>query len=368
LSAQALIVSCLLVGSAWVQSPDFVGPSWMNSSSPNPSPLPGADTPGLLSNVPLWYAAQATPPQALPLTIEPPRNDNGYLESLFDDSGQTTNYYDPFSRQFAYGSAGAQPYRLGWYSYDDFVWMPNARASIGGNFQDLEWNAWLRYSNLVRNSLVFSWTGAFNSKWWAGPTGIDFPPYGNQLVSDFQLSSHWSGGWNWQLGVTPQINSDFTRTLNSNALMFDVRAVALFRPAPEWTVAVGVAFWNRATDHLIPYGGVIWAPNDRWEFRLLFPRSRISYYAGNYFGCEAWGYVSLEYNIDAYQLDFQDPHVSTRGELDDFRLLKGFNLARGRWNFFWEGGAVFDRHVRFRCDVGDFGINEGLMIRTGITY
>jgi len=340
----------------------------MNSSPPNPSPTLGGDAPSLLSDAPPWYAAPGTVPQAVPLAAAPQIYSNSFLTSVFDVSGPTTNYYDPFSRQFAYGSAGAKPHRLGWYSYDDFVWMPNARASIGGNFQDLEWNAWLRYSTLVRNSLVFSWTGAFNSKWWTGPTGIDFPPYGNQLVSDFQLSSHWSGGWNWQLGVTPQINSDFTRTLNSNALMCDMRAVALFRPAPEWTFAVGAAFWNRATDHLIPYGGVIWAPNDRWEFRLLFPRSRISYYAGSYFGCEAWGYVSLEYNIEAYQLNIQNPHVSVRGELADYRLLKGFNLARGRWNFFWEGGAVFDRHVRFRGDVGDFGINEGLMIRTGITY
>jgi hypothetical protein len=289
-------------------------------------------------------------------------------EFFFPPVQELAGFYDPFTRQFAYGSAGVQPYRLGWFSYDDFVFMPSARASVGGNFQNLQWNTWLRYSTVTPDSLVFAWTAAFNGQFWVGPTGINFPADGDQLISDFQLSSNWGAPWNWQVGVTPQINSDFSRALNSNSLMCDVRAVAMYRPLPDWTIAVGAALWNRASDHLIPYGGLIWAPNDRWEFRLLFPRSRVSYYVGNILGFETWGYVSGEYNLEAYQLDIQGPHVSTRGELSDYRLLKGFNVARGRWNFFWEGGAVFDRHVRFRGSVGQFGINEGLMIRTGITY
>jgi len=246
--------------------------------------------------------------------------------------------------------------------------MPKARATVGGNFQNLQWNTWLRYSQVLPGSLVFAWTAGLNGQFWTGPTGINFPADGDQLLSDFQLSSNWGAPWNWQLGVTPQINSDFSRTLNSNSLMCDVRAVVLYRPVPEWTLALGAALWNRASDHLIPYGGVIWAPNERWEFRVLFPRSRVSYYVGNLRGFEAWGYVSGEYNLEAYQLDIQGPRVSVRGEFSDYRLLKGFNLQRGRWNFFWEGGAVFDRHVRFRGPVHEFGINEGLMIRTGVTY
>jgi len=214
-------------------------------------------------------------------------------------------YYDPFTRQFAYGSAGVQPYRLGWSSMDEIVVMPKATATVGGQFQDVEWNSQVRYSRVLPDSLVFSWSPAFNGKWWTGPTGLNLPPENSQLVSDFQLASAWSSPWNWQVGITPQINSDFERALNSNAFLMDARAVVLYRPAQEWTLAVGAAFWNRASDHLIPYGGVIWSPGDRWEFRLLFPKSRISYYTGNYWGCEVWGYVSGEYHLDAYQVDIQ---------------------------------------------------------------
>jgi hypothetical protein len=278
-------------------------------------------------------------------------------------------YYDPFTRQLAYGSAGVQAYRLGWFSYDDFVYMPRAGTNGVGHFQDVEWNTWLRYSSLINPSMVFAWSNAFNGHWWTGPSGISFPGDGTQLISDFQLSSYSAGPLNWQLGVTPQINSDFERSLNSNAFMIDGRAVLLYHPVPQWTFAAGAAFWNRATNHVIPYAGVIWAPNNRWEFRLLYPRSRVSYYAGNWYGLETWGYVSLEYNVDAYQMDFDPPRTSVRGEMSEYRFLKGFNFERGRWNFFWEGGAVFDRHVRFGDGpIHDFKIHEGLMIRTGLTY
>src|SRR4029079_3042419 len=109
--------------------------------------------------------------------------------------------------------------------------------------------------------------------------------------------------------------------------------------------------------------------NDRWEFRLLYPRSRISYYMGNVRGLDAWGYLALEYNVDAYQMNILDPHVSIRGELSDYRFLKGFNISGGIWSFFVEGGAVFDRHVRFRGGgLPDFSVNDGFVLRTGLMF
>lgn len=369
LLAQILIVTSLLGIGVFESAPSPTGQPWMVGSMLS-AEQPHVDiAPRPPDSAAPWYSD----PSALPdvYNNQPPQS-AGVAESLceffFPHVETLDGYYDPFSRQFAYGSVGVQSYRLGWFSYDDFVFMPNARASVGGNFQNLEWNTWLRYSRLVNGSMVFSWSAGLNGKFWTGPTGIGFPPDGDQLISDFQFSSNRPVPWNWQLGVTPQIASDFSRSLNSNAFMCDARAVLLYRPAAEWTIVTGVAFWNRASDHLIPYGGLIWAPNNRWEFRLTFPRSRVSYYAGNHYGFEVWGYISGEYNLEAYQFDFKTPHVSVRGELSDYRFLKGFNFERGRWNFFWEGGAVLDRHVRFRGAVGDFGINEGLVIRTGITY
>jgi len=142
----------------------------------------------------------------------------------------------------------------------------------------------------------------------------------------------------------------------------------MYRPTAGWTIAVGAAYWNRANDHFIPYGGVIWAPDDRWEFRLLFPKSRISYFLGRFGSNDAWVYASGEYYVDGYQLDLDAPRTSLRGELSDYRILVGTNVQCGSWNLFAECGAVIDRHVRFRGSVPDFSIGDGFLLRVGLTY
>jgi hypothetical protein len=291
-----------------------------------------------------------------------------YLGMLGDDGNALAGFYDPFSYQFAFGSEGAQAYRLGWYSYNDFALMPMAPTTIGAGFQDLEWNAWVRYAQLNSNSTVFSGTASMNGKFWSGPTGINLPPDAGQFIGDLQLASADAGPWNWQVGVTPQYNGTFENRMNSNGLMVDARAVLFFRPSPKWLFACGAAFWNRASDRLIPYGGIIWAPDDRWEIRMMFPKSRVSYYLGRLRGADTWIYAAGEYNLDAYEVDLQGSQVSTRGQTSDYRVLIGASATTGIWTMFLEGGIVTDRHFRFRGSAPDFAIGDSGFLRTGILF
>jgi len=293
---------------------------------------------------------------------------SGYLWLMGDDGRALAGFYDPFSYQFAYGAAGPQPYRLGWYSYNDYVLMSNSPTSAGGNFRDQQWNAWMRYACLGPRSTVFTWTGWANGKFWTGPSGLDLPPDGVQLISDFQLASAYREPWNWQLGFAPQLNGSLEGKLNSNALMADARGVLFYRFSPQWMVAMGAAYWNRATDRLIPYGGVIWAPDDRWELRFMFPKSRASYYVGRFSGADTWIYASAEYTVDAYQVDFDHPAVTTRGEMSDYRILLGASATSGIWTLFLEGGLVTDRHFRFRGPAPDFVMDDCAMLRTGLLF
>ena len=101
-----------------------------------------------------------------------------------------SRYYDPFTRQFAYGNAGIQPYKFGWYSYDDMTWIPTSAArGTTGSFQDLEWNSYLRYSRPISDTLIFTWTPTWDAGFWTGPTGVALPPVVNLISSDIQLST-----------------------------------------------------------------------------------------------------------------------------------------------------------------------------------
>lgn len=280
------------------------------------------------------------------------------------------NYYDPFGNQFVVGPHVAQPYRLNWYSYDDFTYIPTSPTrGVTGSFQDLQWNAWMRTGRTFANRHLFTWTPTWNSSFWTGPTGVALPPDVDQIRSDFQVSSLYQGRWNWQAGFTPQINADFRRSLNSNAYMFDGRFVLFYQASEQWRLAFGAAYWNRVTDLIIPYGGVIWTPNDRWELRLLFPKARLSRYWGRVWGKQLWTYGSLGYDLQAWQVEIEDAtRAKTRMQMSSNQALVGATMQWGRFNAFAEGGLIFDRHVRFRGPTPSFGIQDTLMLRIGAMY
>jgi hypothetical protein len=279
-------------------------------------------------------------------------------------------YYDPFSNQFAYGNAGVQPYLFGWYSYDDVLWIPTAAArGTTGSFQDVEWNSYFRYARAINDTLIFSWSPTWNASFWTGPTGVPLPSEVDQISSDLQLASASGGPWNFQIGFTPQVNSDFKRQLDSNAFMFDGRAVLFYQSSPNLRWAFGFAYWNRVIDQFIPYGGVVWAPNDRWEFRIFFPKTRISRYCGTALGGPVWTYGTVEYNVQAYQIDMQDAAATkTRGEVRDYRAMLGVYTEHPSFTTFAECGIVFDRQFYFRDASFNFGVNPSVMGRLGLSF
>lgn len=279
------------------------------------------------------------------------------------------NYYDPFGNQFVIGRRVGQRYGINWYSYDDFTYIPTSSTrGTAGSFQDLQWNTWMRFARTFQRHLV-AWTPTWNSSWWTGPSGVALPPDADQIKSDFQLSSLYDGPWNWQIGFTPQINADFRRSLDSNAFMFDGRAVLFYQASDTLRLAIGGAYWNRVTSMIIPYGGVLWTPDDRWEFRLFFPKARISRYMGTVSGRDVWAYATLGYDLQAWQVEIQDAtQAKTRMQMSSDQLLFGATAQIRNFTAFAEGGLIFDRHVRFFGSTPSFGIQDALMLRLGVLY
>lgn len=278
------------------------------------------------------------------------------------------NFYDPFSTQFTYGQAGAQRYEYGWLSYNDFTYIPSSPADgVPGSMQILEWNSWVRYSKRLGDNLLFVWTPEFNGEFWRPPATLGLPTYVNEFKSDFKLASVNPGPWNWQVGFTPQLNADLKRSLDANAYVFDGRAVALYKASPKWTFAGGFEYWERVRNYVIPYGGVIYTPNNRWEFRMLFPSSRISYYLGNAHTFDLWAYCSANYLIEAYQIDTA-AGIKERGQWKDYEVLFGIDGAKGKFSMFLQAGAVFDRQVRFSGPTPGFSLGNQFIVRTGFIF
>ena len=281
-------------------------------------------------------------------------------------------YYDPFGSQGSYGTSGYQPFRLGWISYNDLTLLP-VSAVHGGATKDmkiLESNTNVRVSHVIAPGVIFNGTGWFNARWWDGPNKIALPGQVDQVSADIELGFFNEGPWSGQVAFHPQIVETFEARLNRYAFNFDGRAIAMYRASSQWSFVGGVAIWDRVDLLVVPHVGVIWSPNDRWELRLLFPKSRISYYLGQWRDADFWLYGVAEYTAEAWQANLGKlpNQVHDRIQLTDDRVSLGLRWDRGRYSFFTEGGYVFDRRVKFVGPTPNFTIGDIGMIRVGVRY
>jgi len=284
---------------------------------------------------------------------------------------------DPYGTQsmpgYTTGINGPQPYRFGWSSSFEFGFVPKVRTyaqpggADGGNFGVFETDVDLKYTSPMRSGWIFSATPEFDYRGWDGPQFISLPGKGFRLGSDLQLSTPANGLWSVQLGFTPAVASDFGKSLSSNAWQFDARVVLFYRPSQTWMFAVGAAYWDRLGDYVIPYAGVVWTPNDLWEIRAMFPKSRVSRFLGNVGDKSVWLYGSFEYDIESFQVERAGVVDRDQVEFQDYALMLGLRGDNGCMSIFLEAGGLLKRKSYFQSG-GGFDSKDAFMARFGVSF
>ena len=279
------------------------------------------------------------------------------------------NYYDPYGFQMGTGSTGRQGYRMGWVSYNDITVIPASPAfGTAGNMKIVEWNSNTKYSHLISPGVLFNGTGIINARWWDGPAGIALPGQVDEVSTDLELGLFNEGPWSGQIAFHPQIVESYEGRLDGNAFNFDGRAIATYMASPQWSFVGGVAIWDRVNTLVVPHVGFIWTPNNCWEFRILYPKSRISYFLGHWHNADFWVYGQAEYTAEAYQASIATPDSSDRIQITDDRLSLGLRWDKGRYSFIAEGGYIFNRQIIFAGSTPAFNLGDSGMIRVGVRY
>lgn len=272
------------------------------------------------------------------------------------------------------GFTGSQPYDFGWKQRYDVNWMPAESTTPDvGDFGILEFDAEWEYSTPFAQYWILSSTPQFGVQFWDGPDSSPMPT--RNLPSevyrfgwDFELETPANGPWSVQLGFTPSINSDLQDNLTSDAYNWDGRGILFYNASPTMTYALGVGFWDRVDDQWIPYAGFVWTPSPRWEFRIMSPESRISYFMGNFMGYKTWFYGRGEYHVDAYEIDMEPAGVREKIQIEDWRAVLGIYFDRGRYQKFIEAGWVFNRDVTFNNGTPSFEIGDGFLLQGGYRF
>lgn len=278
-------------------------------------------------------------------------------------------YTGPGHGPFAFGTNGPQPYRFGWTSRWYAGYMPKEDASGPlGDFGIFEAGVELEHTSPLPDGWIFSSTPQYDYRAWDGPVGIGLPGSVHRIGWDLELSTPANSPFSIQFGFNPSVNSDFEGSTNSDAWNFDGRVVGFLRTSDQLMWALGAGYWDRVDDIIIPYAGLVWTPNDIWEWRLVFPQPRVSVFIGNPWGIATWLYLSGEYHVESYQIELQPVGAREKIQIADWRAMLGLRSDNGFVSTFIEAGWVFDRQVEFKYTTPDFDIDSGFIGRAGIRY
>ena len=167
----------------------------------------------------------------------------------------------------------------------------------------------------------------------------------------------------------PSLNSDFVSGVNAEAWNWDARVAALYSPQRDLTFVMGVLFWDRIKEQVLPWAGVIWRPTQGWQIDAVFPQIRVSTYLWEEFGFKTSYYGRVEYHSEAYEIFNNEVNAADRVAFKDWRVVMGVNKDRGDFEYFFEGGWVFDRSIHFQnAPEGGLIVESGVIVQAGFRY
>lgn len=347
----------------------------IRGQSPGPVLLPPVDS----------YSVMQPPPYSANGPLIDPNVSGGmpYIQS-----SPAPVPYDPWavnggSGVYPYGSNpapfglnGPQPYRFNaWTERFDAFYMSEASTSdpnIGDfNMWGIDFNK--DFPIPIAGNWVFTPSFDYGARFLSGPNGgltnSHLPGDLHRFGLGLKLTTPMTYGWGLEGSFEPWLATDFDASPTSSAFLFDGQLAALWQWSPQVMWVLGVSYWDRVDSIILPYAGLVWTPNEYWEFRLLFPKPRITAFMGAPFGVPTWAYASAEYHVEAYEVNSLNmPNETDRVQFADWRLMGGLRWETPRITSFIEAGWIFDRKVKFDKFGGDFDVDSGFTTRVGVRF
>jgi hypothetical protein len=173
--------------------------------------------------------------------------------------------------------------------------------------------------------------------------------------------------WLFDIAASPGLHSDF-ENLDNNAFRVTGRFVGVWTWRDKIKVALGVIYLDRDDVPYLPVAGLIWTPNDDWNFELLCPRPRIARRISYTCDREDWLYLGGELGGGAWSFqraNFTQDVLITR----DYRAFIGIERKRpGGAGAKFEAGWVFGREYEFDSDARTYEADSTAMLRGVIAY
>ncbi|WP_437230846.1 DUF6268 family outer membrane beta-barrel protein [Planctomicrobium sp. SH661] len=296
------------------------------------------------------------------------------LQDPFAGGGMVQPYMAPGMQgnYYTQGINGPQPQQYGWRTRIENTFIPSSGTSSPnvGNFDVFGVDAQMMHFKPIMGNWTFGFGPQLGYRSLQGPSdpASDMPGGVYRLGLDLLLRTPTVNNWTLELGFDPSLATDFNSSINTDAFLLDGHVVAFWQWTPKFTLALGALYWDRVDNIILPYAGIIWNPNDIWEFQLVFPKPKISAFLGTPLGVPTWLYGSIEYHVEAYEIKPGYFDKSTRVQMADWRAMGGLRWEHGRMTSFVEAGYIFDRKVEYKSIGQNFNVDSGFIGRVGFRY
>ena len=159
--------------------------------------------------------------------------------------------------------------------------------------------------------------------------------------------------WSAMASAGPRWSSDGKET--QHAVRCSLMGGMTWIKSRQWQFRFGVVYLNRSDNYnIIPYGGLIWSPNDDWKYELMAPMLRVARRCHNLptvFArdgeSEYWGYFGIGFGGGtwAFQSVGNRSDVANYSEFSVVIGLESKRMERTPWKA--ELGYVFGRYMSF---------------------
>ena len=192
-----------------------------------------------------------------------------------------------------------------------------------------------------------------------GPSSPDMPPRLFDFQTAYQTRRIRSDQFILDLKLSVGAYSDFEGSAR-DGIRFPGHAVLYNSLSPQLVSVLGVDVLDRDDISLLPVGGLVWRPNDRWVCELVFPKPRVQTCITD----AHVAYISGELGGGTWAVE--------RGETDDNATYKDLRLLCGLMDLggesAFEMGWAFDRSLRFRSGLDNSTFDDAILIRFRAHY
>ncbi|MDO4570209.1 MAG: hypothetical protein Q4D38_07500 [Planctomycetia bacterium] len=216
----------------------------------------------------------------------------------------------------------------------------------------------------------------FAINYWNGPQSDEYDMAPQTF--DASLGLRWLPQWqcpsfatiDFDLFFSVGIYSDF-REVSSESFRFPSWGYVALNLTPNVRLKLGVWYLDRVRHKIFPSGGVIWTPNEQWEFQIMFPNPRVTYRPAGASLQDMTLYVRGEYGGGSWTVEHEYWN-DCRTDYNDYRIMFGFDWSnRYRSTGFFELGVAFARELYFDDSTRprrSYDLDAGFILQAGLHF